>query len=178
MAYVLSSEPLLTEKTLQTRVVALAREINAYYGEEEPYLVLGILNGVFVFLADLLRHLHGPVEVAFVGAESYGDRTESQGQVQFRGLDKLDCRGKKVLLVDDIVDSGHTLSQLVARLEDIGAAEVRSCTLLDKPSRRKVPFGVHYRGFVIEDHFVVGYGLDYAGRYRQLPAVYRLVNEA
>jgi hypoxanthine phosphoribosyltransferase len=178
MSHILSPEPLITEAELHARVRDVAHQVNAHYGPEEPYVVIGVLNGVFMFLADLLRHLDGPVEVDFVRAESYGHKTESQGEVRFSGLSRLDLAGKRVLVVDDIVDSGSTLSQLVRLIEEKGASEVRTCTLLDKPSRRKVPFGVHFKGFTIDDHFAVGYGLDFAGRYRNLPTIFRLLQDA
>jgi len=178
MTHALSTEALISADAIQARVRDLARELQHDYGNSEPYVVVGVLNGVFMFLADLLRHLQGPVEVEFVRAQSYGNKTESQGDVRFSGVSHLEISGKRVLVVDDIVDSGATLSKLVGLLEEKGASEVRTCTLLDKPSRRKVPFGVHYKCFTIEDHFIVGYGLDFAGRYRNLPAIYRLVTGA
>jgi len=157
MTHSLSPEPLIGAAEIQSRVRAVARDVNAYFGTTEPYVVLGVLNGVFMFLADLLRHLEGPIEVDFMRAQSYGDKTESQGEVRFSGLERLDVVGKRVLVVDDIVDSGSTLSQLTQRLEEMGALDVRTCALLDKPARRKVPFGVHFRCFTIDDHFVVGF---------------------
>lgn len=178
MPHSLSPEPLISAEEIQARVHDLGLEIRHHYGEKEPFVVLGILNGVFMFLADLVRQLHGPVELDFIKAQSYGNQTESQGQVHFSGFDRLDLIGKKVLIVDDIVDSASTLSQLTRLLEEQGVADIKTCTLFDKPSRRKVPFAVHFKGFTIEDHFIVGYGLDFDGRYRNLPAVFRLVTGA
>ena len=178
MTCTVSVEPLIAADVLRSRVRDLSREVQGHFGADEPYVVIGVLNGVFMFIADLLRHLEGPLEVDFIRARSYGDRTESQGEVLFEGLAKLDLRGKRVLVVDDIADWGSTLSQLLRVLEVCGALSVHTCSLIDKPSRRKVPFKVDFVGFTIEDHFIVGYGLDYAGRYRNLPAVHRLLIEA
>ncbi|MBN1928697.1 MAG: hypoxanthine phosphoribosyltransferase, partial [Chlorobiaceae bacterium] len=124
-----------------------------------------------IFTADLVRQLALPCRIEFIRASSYGEGRTSSGRVQLErdGMDKLKAR--HVLLVEDILDTGRTLSSIVAALEQQRPASVRVCTLLDKPSRRVVPFVAHYTGFTIPDHFVVGYGLDAGERYRELPFI-------
>ncbi len=170
------SEVVFSRAQIATRVEALVDAIAADRGGE-PLVLIGILRGSFIFLADLLRGLyrHGvPAVVDFLTLESYGNGTASSGRVRLAKDFEIDVDGQDVLLVDDILDSGRTLSFAVAHLRERGAARVRTCVLLDKPARRAVPFSPDYRGFEIDDTFVVGYGLDYAGRYRELPHIARV----
>lgn len=156
---------LLTEEEIRTRVFALAEEISADYAGREPLLV-GVLKGAFIFLADLVRFLTIPVRVDFIAVSSYGGASESSGAVRIlKDLDQS-IEGLHVLLVEDIVDTGLTLNYLKENLRARGPASLKICTLLDKPSRRRVEVTVDYNGFVIPDEFVVGYGLDYNGNYR------------
>jgi len=138
------------------------------------FVMIGILRGSFMFLADLVRglYLHDVhPRIDFITLESYGAGTESSGRVRVTKDITLDVRGAHVLLVDDILDTGRTLSFARRWIEEKGAAVVRSCTLLDKPARRVVSFQADCTGFTVEDQFVVGYGLDYDGRYRELPYI-------
>ncbi|MSR62754.1 MAG: hypoxanthine phosphoribosyltransferase [Planctomycetes bacterium] len=161
---------LLTEHELRVRVVHLAAEIAAVYAHDEPTLV-AVLKGSVVFVADLIRCLPIPLRLAFVWAESYRQGTRA-GRLELSGLPpEEDLRGRRVLLIDDILDSGRTLSAIRAELGSRGAREVRTCVLLDKPVRRAVELEADHVGFRVEDLFVVGYGLDFAGRYRNLPYV-------
>ncbi len=160
---------LLTQEQIEARVAALGEEITRDYADRSV-TVLGVLNGVVVFLADLLRHLDLPCRLDFVTLCSYGDCAESNGEVSLVKEPALPIAGECVLVVEDIVDTGRTLAWLVEWLRP-QAEEVRVCCLLDKPSRRVTPVGLDYVGFEIPDHFVVGYGLDFAQAYRNLPYV-------
>lgn len=162
----------LTAEEIAARVSELGRRISEDYRGKD-LLVVGILKGAFVFLADLVRHISIPVAVDFVAISSYGTSTKSSGVVRItRDLDES-VENRHVLLVEDIVDTGWTLrlSYLAENLRDRGAASVRVCALLDKPDRRETEVQLDYVGFVIPNKFVVGYGLDFQGLYRNLPFV-------
>ena len=152
------------------RVRALARRIADDYRGREIHLV-GVLHGAFVFMADLARHLRQPVTCDFLRAASYGNGTASSGRVRFSLEPVQPVAGRHVLLVEDIVDTGLTLSAVLDRLRRRRPASLRVCTLLRKTARVKVPVPVDYVGFEIPDHFVVGYGLDHAARWRNLPYI-------
>lgn len=161
---------LLSEDELCARVAALADELRAVYGEDEP-TVIAVLKGSVLFVADLIRRLPIPLRLAFLQAESYRQGTQS-GELELGPLPPSEeLRGRRILLVDDILDSGRTLAAIRARLAAAGARDVRTCVLLDKPARRAVELQAEHVGFRVADHFVVGYGLDFAGRYRNLPYV-------
>ncbi|WOK97024.1 hypothetical protein Cni_G05732 [Canna indica] len=169
---------LWTEGEIASRVAELATEIScAFTGlTPPPLVVVGVATGAFLFLADIVRRITLPVSVDFVRVESYGSGTESSGVPKISSDLKIDVRGKHVLVVEDIVDTGHTLSCLISHLNAKGAISVSVCTFLDKPARRKVHFeligeGKFYRGFECPDSFVVGYGMDYNELYRNLPYV-------
>ncbi len=168
---------LLPESVLRQRVRELAQAIAADYAGKD-LLVLGVLTGSFVFVADLVRALDLPLEVGFISASSYGKQSASNGQVTV--LEGLwpELSGRDVLLVEDIVDSGHTLAHLRQELARRGPRSVAVCCLLDKTERREVPVTVEYLGFSVPNEFLVGYGLDYAGRFRHLPYVAALKAEA
>jgi len=168
-----SEEPLLTEGQIALRVSELAAAIARDYQGRDLVLII-LLNGAFVFAADLVRRLRVPASLAFIRAKSYAG-TESNGPVCFSLMPELPLADKDVLVVDDILDTGRTTAAVLERLASLGPASVSLCTLLDKPSRRIVPVSGAYVGFTIEDHFVVGYGLDYEERFRELPAVHCLV---
>ena len=167
---------LISADSITARVRELASEIVATEGADRAseLLVVVILNGAFVFAADLLRALDaldaGPA-VDFVAVSSYGDGTESSGEVEFRCAPKGSAKDRDVLLVDDILDTGRSLAAVSTWLLAEGAARVRTCVLLDKPDRRKVAFQADFKGFDVPDRFVVGYGLDLGERYRHLPYV-------
>ncbi len=166
------AQVLITEQQLKRRVKQLGKQISKDYAGKELVLV-GILKGAAIFLADLVRQISIPVDYDFVAISSYGADTRSSGVVRL--LKDLDAsiESKHVLVVEDIVDTGWTLrlSYIVENLRSRKAASVRVCTLLDKPSRRQVDVGIDYYGFIVEDKYVVGYGLDYDGRYRGLPYI-------
>ena len=167
---------LFSADAIRSRVDALARELATHYGRDE-FMAVALLKGSFVFVADLIRALYiqgtHPV-VDFVALSSYTGTTSS-GKVTLNQNLSLPVRGQRVLLVDDILDTGRTLQAARLMLAEQGASEVRTCVLLDKPSRRMVPVTADHVGFEIEDVFVVGYGLDYNNRYRHLPGLAALV---
>lgn len=163
-------EVLFSEEQLAQRVSQIAEEINRDYADKEILLV-SVLRGSFVFMADLARKITRPCRVDFMAVSSYGKGSTSSGQVQITKDLSEDISGLHVIVVEDILDSGNTLSYLLRLLEQRHPASIRLCTLLDKPDRRKVEVDVHYSGFTIPDAFVVGYGLDYAERYRNLPYI-------
>ncbi|ERN03852.1 hypothetical protein AMTRI_Chr05g65080 [Amborella trichopoda] len=168
---------LWTEDKIAKRVVELASEISEDFKElHSPLVVIGVATGAFLFLADIVRKITLPVLVDFIQVQSYGSGTTSNGAPQIVHDIKIDIRGKHVLVVEDIVDTGNTLSCLISHLESQGASSVSVCTFLDKPYRREITVelkgeGKFYRGFECPDNFVVGYGMDYAELYRNLPYV-------
>ena len=163
-------EILIPAERLQTRVAELAAQIDADYAGRELLLV-GVLKGAVMVMADLARAMHLPVEMDWMAVSSYGSGTRSSGVVRIlKDLD-ADITGKHVLVVEDIVDSGLTLSWLVGNLESRGPASVRVCVMLRKPAAATMDVDVAYTGFDIANEFVVGYGLDYAERYRNLPFI-------
>jgi hypoxanthine phosphoribosyltransferase len=160
---------LITEDQIARRVRVMAREIERDFRGREM-VVVSLLNGTVMFLADLIRHLSLPLRLDFIGVSSYGAGTES-GELVFTKELRLDVRGRDVLLVDDILDTGKTLSRVLPKLRVLKPRRIRVCVLLDKPARRIENVKANYVGFAIPDHFVVGYGLDFAERYRNLPFV-------
>jgi hypoxanthine phosphoribosyltransferase len=163
-------EILIDEETLATRVAELGAEVSADY-EGRDLLLIGVLKGAVFFMADLMRHLTVACEVDFMAISSYGDATDSSGIVRIlKDLD-ISIEGRDVLVVEDIIDSGLTLSYLIRNLESREPASLEVCALLTKPSRREIDVRVRYVGFEIPNKFVVGYGLDFAERYRNLPYV-------
>ncbi len=164
---------LLSEEELAVRVREIGEKIGRDYAGKE-LVVIGILKGAIIFLSDLVRAVPSDVNITldFMAVSSYGDSTKTSGIVRIvKDLDSS-IKDKDVLLVEDIVDTGLTLSYLVKMMEERQPKSVRVCALLDKEERRKVHVDVDYRGFSIPDEFVVGYGLDYGGRWRHLPAIY------
>jgi hypoxanthine phosphoribosyltransferase len=162
--------PLLTEDQIRIRVRELAEEIGRDQGDLEELVCLGILKGSVFFLVDLVRELRVPVAVDFFQTSSYGSGT-LPGEIRIRKDVDLSVRDADVLLVEDIVDTGHTLRTVLALLRFRGARSVKLCALLDKAARREVEVPIDYCGFTIDDVFVVGYGLDFDERYRNLPYV-------
>ena len=163
-------EILFSEEQLKTRVSEIAREIERDYQGKEVMLI-SVLRGSFIFMADLCRAIDLPCTLDFMSVSSYGSGTTSSGQVQITKDLSEDITGRHIIVVEDILDSGNTLSYLLKILEHRHPASIRLCTLLDKPDRRVKPVEVHYSGFTIPDAFVVGYGLDYAEKYRNLPYI-------
>ena len=163
-------EVLFSEEQLKNRVREIAQQITADYQGKEIMLI-SVLRGSFVFMADLCRAIDLPCTLDFMAVSSYGKGTKSSGQVQITKDLSEDISDSHIIVVEDILDSGNTLSYLLKILENRHPASIRLCTLLDKPDRRVKPVEVHYSGFTIPDAFVVGYGLDYAEKYRNLPYI-------
>ena len=161
---------LFSAEQLKQRVREIATEIEKDYAGKEIMLI-SVLRGSFVFMADLCRAIDLPCTIDFMSVSSYGKSTTSSGQVQITKDLSEDISGRHVIVIEDILDSGNTLSYLLRLLEHRHPASIRLCTLLDKPDRRTKPVQVHYSGFTIPDAFVVGYGLDYAEKYRNLPYI-------
>jgi hypoxanthine phosphoribosyltransferase len=160
---------LITEEQIARRVKTLAREMEKDFRGRD-LVVVSLLNGTVMFLADLIRHLNLPLRLDFIGVSSYGSGTES-GELVFTKELRLDVRGRDVLLIDDILDTGKTMSRVLPKIRALQPRRVKICVLLDKPSRRVEKIRADYVGFTIPDLFVVGYGLDFAERYRNLPFV-------
>ncbi|MGM3175955.1 hypoxanthine phosphoribosyltransferase [Dickeya lacustris] len=169
-------EVMIPEAEIKARVAELGRQISEHYRSSGSDMVLvGLLRGSFVFMADLCRTLELSHEVDFMTASSYGSSMNSSRDVKIlKDLDE-DIRGKDVLIVEDIIDSGNTLSKVREILQLRGPKSLAICTLLDKPSRREVPVPVEWVGFSIPDEFVVGYGIDYAQHYRHLPFIGKVI---
>lgn len=168
---------LLTEEEIQKRIRELGKQISEDYAGEDIFVV-GVLKGSFIFMADLVRALEGDVSMDFLVASSYGDSTETSGSVEIRkDLDRSPA-GKNVLIVEDIIDSGVTLKYLKDfYFAGKGAKSVKIATLLDKPARRRTDVVPDYCGFSVDDRFIIGYGLDYAEQFRQLPHITYLIPE-
>lgn len=161
---------LVSNAEIAKRAEEIAAQINADY-KGKPILVVGILRGASIFLADIFKRLEGDVELDFISLSSYGSGTNSSGEVKMIKDLSEPVDGKNVLIIEDIIDTGITLSYLIKVLEARNPESIKLCALLDKPSRRKVELKGDYIGFEIPDEYVVGYGLDYAEKYRNLPDV-------
>ncbi|KAJ56757.1 hypoxanthine phosphoribosyltransferase [Actibacterium mucosum KCTC 23349] len=161
-------DEMISAKTIAARVEALAAEITDCFRDTDKLIVVGLLRGSFVFIADLVRELDLPVEVDFLEASSYGDGMESSREVRILKDLRSQIEGRDVLVVEDIVDTGFTLSHVRHLLSGRNPARLKICALLDKPSRREVDIRADWTGFEIPDEFVVGYGIDFAQRNRNL----------
>jgi len=155
----------------------MAVEIEKHYPENETLVVVGVLKGAWIFLADLVRAMNRPVIVDFIRASSYGHGTESSGVVRILKDIEVNIKGKHILLVEEIIDSGRTLTFIRQRLESGGALSVKIAALLDKKERRVVPCEADFLGQEVGNHFLVGYGLDWGENYRNLPGVYKVPGE-
>jgi hypoxanthine phosphoribosyltransferase len=162
---------LISAKSIAARVEALAREISGFYRDTDKLVVIGLLRGSFIFIADLVRELDLPVEVDFLEVSSYGNATESSREVRILKDLRGEIEGRDLLVVEDIVDTGRTLRHVLDILATRHPRRVEVCALLDKPSRREVDVKARWIGFEIPDRFVVGYGIDYAQRNRNLPHI-------
>lgn len=161
-------DEMISAKSIAARVETLAREISAHFKDTDKLVVVGLLRGSFIFIADLVRELDLPVEVDFLEASSYGNSTESSREVRILKDLRGEIEGRDVLVVEDIVDTGHTLHQVLRLLQARDPKRLMTCALLDKPSRRETDVKADWTGFEIPDKFVVGYGIDYAQRNRNL----------
>ncbi len=164
-------DQMISAKSIAARIEELAREIEIAFAGTDKLVVVGLLRGSFVFIADLVRELDLPVEVDFIEASSYGNAMESSREVRILKDLRGEISGRDVLLVEDIVDTGYTLKHVVGLLRAKGPSRLRTIALLDKPSRREVEVQADWVGFEIPDEFVVGYGIDFAQRNRNLPYI-------
>ena len=165
--------PILTKEEIQQKIIDIAGIISRDYAGKE-LLLIGILKGAFIFLSDLVRHLSIPAQIDFVRASSYGDTMSSSGTVTLAHTVQIDVRNKHLLLVEDIVDTGLTLSGLQKYFLSQGPASIKICALIDKYERRETDIRVDYTCHTTHEGFLVGYGLDYAENYRGLPGIYHL----
>lgn len=161
---------LYTEQQIAQRVQELTRDINKFYGNN-PIIAVFVLKGSAFFAADIVRYLKMDVNVEFMSVSSYGEETISSGKLTIKKDLDIDIKGKDILVIEDIIDTGITLHTLKKVLLDRGAKSVKVVTMLSKPSRRMVEFEADFTGFEVPDEFVVGYGLDYADKYRNLPYI-------
>jgi hypoxanthine phosphoribosyltransferase len=169
-----SAKAMISSARIDKRVRELGKQISEVYADiDTPLVMVVILKGATVFAADLLRSLTIPAELEFMRAASYGSGTTS-GRLRLAHMVEGPLVGRHVLLVEDIVDSGRTVNAIAKRLRRLGPASLRLAALLDRPARREVEVQIDFTGFVIPDKFVIGYGLDYAGLYRELPGIYSL----
>jgi hypoxanthine phosphoribosyltransferase len=170
-----AGKPMISSAQIARRVRRLGRQISEQYADiDTPLVMVVILKGATVFAADLLRSLSIPAELEFVRASSYPTGTSSNGKLRLAHMVEGPLVGRHVLLVEDIIDSGVTVNVIARRIRRLGAASVRLAALLDRPARRQVEVKIDFCGFVIPDRFVIGYGLDYAGLYRELPHIFSL----
>lgn len=168
---------LLDEETIAARVRDLAMQVSADYADVDDLVLVGVLKGAFIFLADLARHLTVPHSVDFIALSSYNKGAQSTGAVRLIMDTRANLTGRHVLVVEDILDTGYTLDYLLRTLWARNPASLRTCVLISKPERRKIEVPVDYLGFEIPDVWVVGYGLDYADRFRTLPYIAALRRE-
>ena len=170
---------LISEADVRSRITELGAEITHFYQQQaiDKLIVVGLLRGSFMFMADLVRELKLPVEVEFMTTSSYGHSEVSSGTVTIVNDIPDNIEGLDVIIVDDIIDTGYTMQFVIDHVKKLGAKSVKTCVLLDKPSRRKVDLKPDYCCFEIDDLFVVGYGLDYEGFYRNVPYVFNWENK-
>ncbi len=164
----------LSQAQINLKVKALARDISKAYSGKDLVLV-GVLNGAFMFMADLVKELTIPVKVDFVRLASYGSGASSSGKISMTKDVEIDLKGREVLIIEDIADSGLTLDHLKKHLATFKPASIKVCALIDKKERRTIPTEIHFTGFEIDQGFLVGYGLDYNEEYRYLPNIYHLM---
>ena len=162
---------LISETEIKARINHLAKEITHQFKDTEKLVVVGLLRGSFIFIADLVRCMNLPLEVDFITASSYGDEMESSRQVRILKDLETTIKDRDVLVVEDIIDTGHTLYQVMDILRTRQPASLKVCTLLNKPSRREIEVDIDWVGFDIPDEFVIGYGIDYAQQGRNMPHI-------
>jgi hypoxanthine phosphoribosyltransferase len=170
-------EIIITEQEIQARVAELGAQVSADYADQDPLLV-GVLRGVFVFMADLVRATTIPIEVDFIGITRYGPSTQTQGVVRFTKDLEINIQDRHVLFVEDVIDTGLSLRYILRNLEARQPASLRICTMFNKPRKRLFELDIAYTGFQLPNQFVVGYGLDYDENYRHLPFIGVLKEEA
>jgi hypoxanthine phosphoribosyltransferase len=166
-------ELLISREKIRLRVRELGKRISSDYSDKEPVIV-GVLNGAVFFFADLIREITIPLKIDFIRAASYGSGSSSSGSIRFTKDLEIPIKGQPVIIVEDIVDTGLTMKKIVEILESRGPESLKTCVLIDKKERRDNEVVIDYRGFRVEEGFLIGYGLDYNEQYRYLPDVYSL----
>ena len=170
----MNSEPepriLFTRDEIENKVKKLAGEISQDYDGKHP-LLIGVLKGSFIFMADLIRHLNFPLEVEFIKLSSYGRSRSTPGEIKVAQGLRSKIRSRDVIIIEDIVDTGHTIAFLLDYLKKKRPASLKLCALTDKPSRRQVPVNIDYLGFTVPNKFIVGYGIDWDEKFRHLPNI-------
>ena len=164
----------LSKEQIDALVADLAEKISSDYAGQ-PLVLIGVLKGAFIFLADLARHLSIPVEIDFLSASSYGSNAYSSGQVTITRKIGIDVKQKNLLLVEDIIDTGQTMAAVIDYLRALEPKSIRICAMIDKQERRSADVSIHYAAYRAEEGFLVGYGLDHNEKYRQLPDLYHLI---
>ncbi|MEC4724446.1 hypoxanthine phosphoribosyltransferase [Shewanella sp. D64] len=168
-------EEMISVEEIDQKLDLLAEQINAHYADSERLLMVGLLKGSVVFMADLCRRIKGHVEIDFMSVSSYGNAMTSTREVKILKDVQSDIKGRDVLIVEDLIDSGNTLNKIREMLSLREPKSLALCTLLDKPERREVDVHVDFIGFTIPDEFIVGYGIDYAEQYRNLPYIAKVI---
>ena len=167
---------LITKRQIKNKIKKLAKEISRDYKGKVP-LLIAVLKGSFMFLADLVRELSIDIEIEFIELSSYGNSTESSGEVRVIKWSKKEIENRDILLIEDIVDTGLTLSSLLNKIKKNSPSSLKVCCLTSKPARREIDVPIDYLGFEVPNKFIVGYGIDYNEIYRNLPEIYYLENE-
>ncbi|GGI76518.1 hypoxanthine phosphoribosyltransferase [Shewanella hanedai] len=168
-------EEMISVEEIDQKLDLLAEQINAHYADSERLLMVGLLKGSVVFMADLCRRIKGHVEIDFMSVSSYGNAMTSTREVKILKDVQSDIKGRDVLIVEDLIDSGNTLNKIREMLTLREPKSLALCTLLDKPERREIDVHVDFIGFTIPDEFIVGYGIDYAEQYRNLPYIAKVI---
>ncbi|WP_299795460.1 hypoxanthine phosphoribosyltransferase [uncultured Shewanella sp.] len=168
-------EEMISAQEIDEKLDLLAEQINAHYADSERLLMVGLLKGSVVFMADLCRRIKGHVEIDFMSVSSYGNAMTSTREVKILKDVQSDIQGRDVLIVEDLIDSGNTLNKIREMLSLRDPKSLALCTLLDKPDRREIEVPVDFIGFTIPDEFIVGYGIDYAEQYRNLPYIAKVI---
>ncbi len=166
----------ISQEQILLRIRELGQQLSLDYTGKQLVL-LGVLKGAFIFIADLCRVIDLDFEIDFIRVASYGNETDSSGTIRLTKEPEVDLTGKDILLIEDIIDTGITMQWLGKHFKESGAKSVKICTLVDKSERRKVDIDINYSGFALTEGFLIGYGLDYAEKFRNLPAIYTLVEE-
>jgi len=163
-------EKMISKEEIEERIINLSYELNEYYKNEEVVIIC-ILKGALIFTADLVRHLKMPLSIEFLKASSYRDKTYSDGIVEVKSDIKQSLNGKNILVIDDIIDTGYTLEKVINILKQDNPKSIKLCTLFNKQERREVSISADFYGFDIPNEFIIGYGLDYDEKYRNLPYI-------
>jgi hypoxanthine phosphoribosyltransferase len=165
--------PILTEEEIEKTIIRIAQSISLDY-KDRDLILIGVLKGSFIFLSDLIRELSIPVKIDFIQVSSYGNGTSPSGSIKLKNDVGIEIKGKDIIVIEDIVDTGFTLEYVINHLNNSEPASIKVCTLIDKLERRKTDIKIDYSGHITREGFLVGYGLDYAENFRNLPGIFHL----